>query len=251
MLFSRDPAMTQRAIEALKGQGRQGVDALKDIIAMVGGANVSAGALEQEAPPASPADAMTEEAPADETDLSQLSDEELLAMYEGEEETDLSQLSDEELLAMYDGGEAAPDEASPYAADLETLYANEDPALVDLIERVSRQESGGRQKDRNGRVITSKAGAIGVMQVMPKTGPEAARYAGVPWDAQAYRNDEAYNKLIGTAYLSEMLRRYDGDVELALVAYNAGPKRADAYSKGQIKFSALPAETQDYVRKIM
>jgi soluble lytic murein transglycosylase-like protein len=185
----------------------------------------------------------------DETDLSQLSDEELMEMYESGGETDLSQLSDEELMEMYEGGEGQ--EASPYAADVEALYANEDPALIDLIERVSKQESGGKQFDRSGNPVTSKAGAIGVMQVMPTTGPEAAKLAGVPWDRNAYRNDEAYNKLIGTAYLSEMLRRYDGDVELALVAYNAGPARADAYSKGRVKFTSLPAETQEYVRRIM
>jgi hypothetical protein len=247
MLFSRDPAMTQRAIEALKGQGRQGVDALKDIVSMVGGAQAGNTAAFESSDSAPMPEAT--EAPEAETDLTQLSDEELLQMYEGEE-TDLTQLSDEELLQMYGEGEAAQ-ESSPYAADVDALYASEDPALIDLIERVSKQESGGRQFDRSGNPVTSKAGAIGVMQVMPTTGPEAAKLAGVPWDRNAYRNDEAYNKLIGTAYLSEMLRRYDGDVELALVAYNAGPKRADAYAKGQVKFTSLPAETQEYVRRIM
>jgi hypothetical protein len=253
MLFSRDPAMTQRAVEALKGQGRQGVSALKDILAMAGGGIGSASAASEGEDPSTLAnDAMEPEAATetpDETDLSQLSDEELMEMYESGGETDLSQLSDEELMEMYEGGEGQ--EASPYAADVEALYANEDPALIDLIERVSKQESGDKQFDRSGNPVTSKAGAIGVMQVMPTTGPEAAKLAGVPWDRNAYRNDEAYNKLIGTAYLSEMLRRYDGDVELALVAYNAGPARADAYSKGRVKFTSLPAETQEYVRRIM
>lgn len=248
MLFSRDPAMTQRAINALRGRGRTGMDALRDIAAVMGGAALGTDASADSAPVPSEIEEIPEDAAVEGTDLSQLSDEELMQMYEGED-TDLSQLSDEELMQMYQGGENQ--EASPYASDLEALYSQEDPALVDLIERVSRQESGGKQFDRSGRPVTSKAGAIGVMQVMPATGPEAARYAGVPWDADAYRNDEAYNKLIGTAYLSEMLRRYDGDVELALVAYNAGPKRADDYAQGRINFSALPEETQKYVRSIM
>lgn len=253
MLFSRDPAMTARAVNALRSQGRSGVDALTDIVKVAGGAMTGASAIEPRAP-GEPSEEMVPVEETAETDLSQLSDDELLAMYEGEQagETDLSQLSDDELLAMYEGEQGATEEMdSPYAGDLETLYAEEDPALVDLIERVSRQESGGKQFDNQGRPLRSKAGAVGVMQVMPTTGPEAARLAGVEWDKRAYENDPAYNKLIGIAYLSEMLRRYDGDVELALVAYNAGPKRADAYSKGRINFSALPAETQEYVRRIM
>jgi soluble lytic murein transglycosylase-like protein len=253
MLFSRDPAMTQRAINALRGQGRAGDDALRGIVTAMAGAAEGVEAMDEPvatlAPlqeiPAEEAQPMEE---TDDLDLSRLSDDELLEMYQAGEDVDITQLSDDELMQMYEGG---AEKASPYTNDLEALYANEDPALIDLIERVSKQESGGKQFDRSGRPVTSKAGAIGVMQVMPGTGPEAAKLAGVPWDEQAYRNDEAYNKLIGTAYLSEMLRRYDGDVELALVAYNAGPKRADAYASGKIKFLGLPAETQEYVRKIM
>jgi hypothetical protein len=239
MLFSRDPAMTQRAINALRSQGDEGGKVLQEIVAMAGMASAGDG----EAP-----EAQTElPQETGEPDLSQLSDEELLAMYEGGGEQDLSQMSDEELLAMYEGGGTGGE----YDADLEVLMAEEDPALLDLIDRVSTQESGGQQFDANGNPLESSAGAIGVMQVMPQTGPEAAEMAGLPWDEQAYYSDPAYNKLIGTAYLSEMLRRYDGDVELALVAYNAGPRRADAYKSGKINFSALPAETQNYVARIM
>ena len=85
------------------------------------------------------------------------------------------------------------------------------------------------------------------MQVMPGTAPEAAKLAGLPWDENAYYNDPIYNRLLGIAYLSEMLRRYDGDVELALAAYNAGPGRADDYAAGR---GDLPAETQNYVARI-
>lgn len=72
--------------------------------------------------------------------------------------------------------------------------------------------------------------------------------AGVPWDEEAYRNDPAYNRLLGIAYLTEMLRRYDGDAELALIAYNAGPRRADEYAAGR---GELPDETKNYVARIL
>ncbi len=46
-------------------------------------------------------------------------------------------------------------------------------------------ESGGRQFNADGSDITSPKGALGIAQVMPYTGPEAAGYAGLPWDAES------------------------------------------------------------------
>jgi hypothetical protein len=64
------------------------------------------------------------------------------------------------------------------------------------------QESGGNQTDRNGRPLTSSAGAIGVAQIMPATGPIAAKYAGLPWDPEKFKTDKAYNEQLGRAYLA-------------------------------------------------
>lgn len=135
---------------------------------------------------------------------------------------------------------------SPYTAQLQAVYDNENPELLDLIDRVEQQESGGDQS------AVSPAGAVGVMQVMPDTAPEAAKLAGVRWDPQAYRTDANYNRLLGIAYLSEMLRRYDGDVEKALAAYNAGPGSLESAmaEHGDNWLAALPGETQDYVARI-
>lgn len=169
-----------------------------------------------------------------------------------DEYAEFAEVDPENMTNENDTGDASGQYAAdnPYTTELSALYANESPALLDLIERVSGQESRKRQFNSDGSVVTSKAGAIGIMQVMPGTGPEAARLAGVPWDPKAYRNDEAYNKLIGAAYLSEMLRRYEGDVELALIGYNAGPGRADDYKAGRISFAQLPKETREYVQKL-
>jgi len=142
----------------------------------------------------------------------------------------------------------APQEESdsPYSAQLQDIYDNESPELLDLVDRVEQQESGGDQS------AVSSAGAVGVMQVMPDTAPEAAKLAGVKWDPQAYRTDANYNRLLGIAYLSEMLRRYDGDVEKALAAYNAGPGSVEnaLATNGDNWLAALPGETQDYVARI-
>lgn len=83
----------------------------------------------------------------------------------------------------------------------------------------------------------SSAGAIGLMQLMPAT----ARALGV--------NPHIANENIegGVRYLAELIKMFGG-VELALVAYNAGPGFAERYAKGQI---SLYGETRDYVQQVM
>jgi soluble lytic murein transglycosylase len=117
-------------------------------------------------------------------------------------------------------------------------------------------ESGGRQFDKTGAVITSPKGAVGIAQVMPDTAPEAAKLAGLPWDETRYRNDADYNKALGKAYFQKQLADFGGDLTKAYAAYNAGPgatknalKQAEA--TGQPWTSFLPAETQAYISKNM
>lgn len=129
-------------------------------------------------------------------------------------------------------------------------------------------ESGYRQFNRDGTPKTSKAGAIGIAQVMPGTGPEAAKLAGMPWDEQRYRTEPEYNYAIGKAYFDEQLRVFGGDVEKAWAAYNAGPgalrealkkaDRSEMLAKNDPNLARalpvhwlafLPQETRDYVAK--
>jgi soluble lytic murein transglycosylase-like protein len=98
---------------------------------------------------------------------------------------------------------AAPRALATAVAAAATRYG----LAPELVDTVARQESGYRPQ------AVSSAGAIGVMQLMPAT----ARSLGVdPWDPVENING-------GAAYLRALLDQFDGRVDLALAAYNAGP----------------------------
>ena len=105
------------------------------------------------------------------------------------------------------------------------------------IARVILLESGG-QTTLNGRPITSSAGAMGLMQIMPATFAALRLRYGL--GADAYNPHD--NILAGTAYLRELYQRY-GYPNL-FAAYNAGPGRLEASLAGR---RALPAVTTAYV----
>ncbi|MEE4288906.1 MAG: lytic transglycosylase domain-containing protein [Erythrobacter sp.] len=116
-----------------------------------------------------------------------------------------------------------------YAAKIAELSARFDLS-PSLIEALVWQESRWRES------AVSHAGARGLAQLMPGT----ARYLGVDPD------DPMQNLEGGARYLREQLDRFDGDLEKALAAYNAGPGRV-------IRADGIPniRETKLYVAAIM
>jgi len=107
----------------------------------------------------------------------------------------------------------------------------------DWIRAVIAAESGGRTT-MNGQPITSPAGAIGPMQVMPRTYDELRRRYVLGPDLA----DPEQNILAGTAYLKELYDRFGRAGMFA--AYNAGPERYQAYLDGN---QTLPEETRAYL----
>lgn len=137
-----------------------------------------------------------------------------------------------------------------------------DPAGFDArFQRIIGAESNGQQFDASGAPLTSSKGATGVAQVMPGTGPEAARLAGLPWDEARFKTDRTYNAALGRAYYQNLEKTY-GNAVLAAAAYNAGPGRVDQWittigdpRSGAVSdaefVAAIPfAETRAYVRKV-
>ena len=84
-----------------------------------------------------------------------------------------------------------------------------------------------RQESAFTPAIVSSAGAIGLMQVMPETGRELARGQGIRGFTPASLETAEINLHLGTTFWIDMNRRYgEGNLPLALSAYNAGPTRA-------------------------
>jgi hypothetical protein len=109
------------------------------------------------------------------------------------------------------------------------------------IREVMRQESGGRLYDATGWPTTSAVGAMGLMQVMPRTyGTLQVRY-GLGSDPYEPRD----NILAGTAYIREMYDRFGAPGFLA--AYNAGPDRVELVLAGS---TILPNETVNYLASV-
>ncbi len=168
----------------------------------------------------------------------------------------------------------------PYVLDVQSkalgdsLYAGATPTVAvgsaTLYDAIALTESGWRQFNGAGQVIegpqtASGARAVGKFQIMPATGPEAARLAGEEWSEERLRNDPAYNDRLGRAYLDAQVKRFKGNIPVVAAAYNMGPVAAEKWAAGvpyqtasgktwtpkaPMDLSAMPAETRNYIAKV-
>lgn len=88
---------------------------------------------------------------------------------------------------------------------------------TELLLAVIQTESSFRPKAR------SRAGAVGLMQVLPSTARPVAGELGIPWEGRETLHDPVANLRIGTHYLAHLRDLFDGDLDLAISAYNMGP----------------------------
>lgn len=117
---------------------------------------------------------------------------------------------------------------------------------------VARQESAFTPDAR------SRAGAMGLMQLMPATAKETAKRAKVRYRSRNQLADPAFNIKLGSHYLAGLGRRYEGHRVLATAAYNAGPHRVKRWLAQRkdlptdIWIETIPFdETRNYVQNVL
>lgn len=109
--------------------------------------------------------------------------------------------------------------------------------------------------------IKSRAGASGLMQLMPMTARHVAQRLGIRYQTDADLLDPETNVMLGSFYLAEQIRTFEGSLILALAAYNAGPTTVRRWiilnpellkKTGREQIALLPyAETRRYVSGIL
>lgn len=160
-------------------------------------------------------------------------------VYNSSDDIDTSSISNDILKrAIQEVNDARRDYSKPQISssksqilDMVNSVAQKHGVDEKLVQALIKQESGFNPKAK------SKVGAMGLMQLMPST----AKSLGVKDPFNPRQNVEG-----GVKYLKSMLNKYNGNIILALAAYNAGPNAVD-------KYSGVPPykETQNYVKNIL
>lgn len=138
-----------------------------------------------------------------------------------------------------------------YFSDILFKYAHQNNIEPAMAYAVIKQESGFDP------VIGSSAGAIGLMQIIPPTAEMLAKKEAIDnWNVQRLKNPED-NVRLGTRYISDLLKDYNGNFAWVLTNYNAGPTPT---ARWRAKLDSLDyvdqvegisyAETRDYVKKV-
>ncbi|MEL7492068.1 MAG: transglycosylase SLT domain-containing protein [Pseudomonadota bacterium] len=151
-------------------------------------------------------------------------------------------------------GAFAPEVSYPlvYVPEEATRFAPQE-----VILGLSRQES-----EFNPRAY-SRAGARGLMQLIPSTAQLTARKEGLRYSRSALLDDPIYNMTIGSAHLSHLFEKYNGSYVMTFAAYNAGPHRVTQWveSYGDPRSAdidpidwaeSIPfTETRNYVQRVL
>ena len=121
-----------------------------------------------------------------------------------------------------------------------------------------------RQESRFDRRARSGAGALGLMQLMPRTAQGIARSMGLNYSRKRLTSSTAHNVALGSRYLDDLIDRYDGSYLLALAAYNGGPRNVARWIAANgdprrdpdidiidwIEMIPIP-ETRNYVQRVL
>jgi len=93
-------------------------------------------------------------------------------------------------------------------------------------------------------VVVSRAGARGLMQLMPGTASDMAKRLEMPYSLSRLTEDPAYNTRLGSEYLAKLIEDFNANPVLVSVGYNAGPRRSEQWSE---RFGNVRASSTDIV----
>lgn len=127
-------------------------------------------------------------------------------------------------------------------APAESPSTNQPIDKASLYASVEQVESGGEANPDN---ALSSAGARGPMQLMPGTAKDPG-YGIEP----AKDDSPEENRRVGQQYLDALVKKYDGNLDHALAAYNWGPGNTDKWIAAGADLSKLPEETRNYIPKV-
>jgi len=158
--------------------------------------------------------------------------------------------------------------AADYLDDLELRFPLAFADIVDTVSKKMRKQTAldpyliyavARQESHFSHDAKSRAGALGLMQLLPSTARATARRAGVhyrrSWDLLSPKTNIA----LGSFYLTTLLNRFDNNRFLAAAAYNAGPTRVASWLKEteqklpyDVWIETIPYnETRKYVQNVL
>lgn len=136
--------------------------------------------------------------------------------------------------------------------DYVIYYAEEygvDPYLIFAVIKV--------ESNFNNNAVSSRD-AIGLMQILPQTGNWIAEKIGIKDYKENLLFDPKYNIQMGTWYLAYLLKNFDGNLQLAIAAYNGGCGNVDLwlkdkrFSKNGKQLHNIPfPETDHYIKKVL
>jgi len=133
-----------------------------------------------------------------------------------------------------------------------TSNASKNGIAKDWVFSLIRQESAFSYQAK------SPVGALGMMQIMPATAKQISKNMGIRYKGKYSLLQPEKNIQLGTRYMGQLLKRFQGNTILATAAYNAGPNRAKRWQPkytpmaGDIWIETIPyKETRNYVKNVM
>ncbi len=147
------------------------------------------------------------------------------------------------------------------------LTAQSYPAVTDMLRHVDTEwalvHAVIRQESMFDPAALSPTGALGLMQLMPGTAKQVSKKHGMAYSQQALTSNPSQNIRLGSAYMNELLERFDGSYPLAIAAYNAGPSNVRKWINtfGDPRTGAVDPidwieqipfpETRNYVQRVL